>query len=438
LIYICVVLFLSSLVLPASILECSGQAGSATVAVSPPSITASVGQDFIVDINISSVSDLYGWEFYLGWNSSLLSLVSVSEGPFLKSGGNTFFTYFLNTTDEHVVVDCTLEGQIPGVSGDGTLATVMLNTTNVGECPLNLYNADLRDSSDASIPSQAVDGNFTSMLNDVAVTNVTASPTAVLPGTIVNVNVTVQDEGNSEVFNLTAYANSQTIGTQQVSLNSGDSGNLSFAWNTTGYGKGDYNISASLSLPLGEVNTGNSTGTANTPVTILTPGHDIAVIGLIPLKTVVGQGYNMSIEVFVKDYGVFSETFNVTAYLNTTLVGTQMITLASAKEAELLFDNSTVNMTKGKYNVSASAGPVSGETNTSDNSRVDGLVIITIPGDLNGDGSVDIYDAIILAKAFDSTPSSSNWNPNADINGDNAVDIYDAIIVATNFGKANS
>jgi len=110
-------------VLPASILECSGQAGSATVAVSPPSITANVGQDFSIDINISSVSDLYGWEFYLGWNSSLLSFVSVSEGTFLQSGGNTFFSYYLNTTGEHVVVDCTLEGQI----GIGDLATVAAN-----------------------------------------------------------------------------------------------------------------------------------------------------------------------------------------------------------------------------------------------------------------------------------------------------------------------
>lgn len=42
-----------------------------------------------------------------------------------------------------------------------------------------------------------------------------------------------------------------------------------------------------------------------------------------------------------------------------------------------------------------------------------------------------------MAKAFDSSPSSSNWNPNADINGDNAVDIYDAIIMAKNFGKTN-
>lgn len=436
-IYVCVVLFLSSLVSPASVLECSGQAGSATVAVTPPSVTASVGQDFSVDINISNVTDLYGWEFYLSWNSSLLDWVSVSEGPFLKSGGDTFFKYFLNTTDEHVVVDCTLEGQIPGVSGNGTLITVMLNATNVGECPLNLYNVDLRDSSDASIPCQAVGGNFTSMLHDIDVTSVTASPTAVLPGTIVNVNATVQDEGSfTEVFNLTANANSQAIGTQQVSLNSGDLGNLSFTWNTTGCEKGDYNISASVSLAPGEINAGNDTGMANTPVTILTPGHDIAVVGLMSLKTVVGQGYNMSIAVFVKDYGVFSETFNVTAYANTTLVGTQIVTLASAEEAELLFNSSTLNVTKGKYNVSASAGPVPGENDTSDNSRVDGSIIITIPGDLNGDGRVDIYDAIIMAEAFNSSPNNSNWNPNTDINGDNAVNIYDAILLANNFGKS--
>lgn len=56
-------------------------------------------------------------------------------------------------------------------------------------------------------------------------------------------------------------------------------------------------------------------------------------------------------------------------------------------------------------------------------------------GDINGDGVVDIYDAIILANAYNSKPGSSNWNPNADINGDNAVDIYDAIILANHFNQ---
>ena len=62
-------------------------------------------------------------------------------------------------------------------------------------------------------------------------------------------------------------------------------------------------------------------------------------------------------------------------------------------------------------------------------------VIVPLFGDINKDGTVDIYDAILLAGAFNSTPGSPKWNPAADINKDNVVDIYDAIILASNFGK---
>jgi hypothetical protein len=59
----------------------------------------------------------------------------------------------------------------------------------------------------------------------------------------------------------------------------------------------------------------------------------------------------------------------------------------------------------------------------------------TIAGDINADGKVDIYDAILLANAYASKPGDPNWNPNADINKDNIVDIYDAIVLANNYGK---
>jgi parallel beta-helix repeat protein len=59
----------------------------------------------------------------------------------------------------------------------------------------------------------------------------------------------------------------------------------------------------------------------------------------------------------------------------------------------------------------------------------------SLVGDINQDRTVDIYDAILLSNAYNSSPSSPNWNINADINGDNTVDIYDAIILASNFGK---
>jgi hypothetical protein len=133
---------------------------STVLSVEPKTVHGAIGQNFTVNVSISSVSDLYGWEFKLGWNASLLDLVSVNEGPFLRSGGNTLFTYFLNTTEEHIVVDCTLEGPIPGVNGSGTLATVTFNPTNAGECPLNLYGVGLYNSSEPTqpIPSQAVSG----------------------------------------------------------------------------------------------------------------------------------------------------------------------------------------------------------------------------------------------------------------------------------------
>jgi hypothetical protein len=54
-------------------------------------------------------------------------------------------------------------------------------------------------------------------------------------------------------------------------------------------------------------------------------------------------------------------------------------------------------------------------------------------GDINGDGVVNILDAILLANSFLATPSSSNWNPNADINGDGIVNILDAIMLANHF-----
>jgi hypothetical protein len=442
-IYVCVVLFLSSLVLPASVLECSGQADSATVAVSPSSITASVGQGFSIGINISSVSDLYGWEFYLGWNSSLLSLVSVNEGPFLRSGGNTYFTYYLNTTttDEHVIVDCTLEGPIPGVSGDGTLATITFNVTNEGQCALNLYNVDLRDSSNAEIPSEAVSGNFTSLLHDVAVTNLTASPIILLPGGTVNINVTVQNEGSfPEVFNVTVYANSQAIGVQPVSLGSGSWIIIAFAWNTTGLEEGDYTLLASASVVPGEVNTTNNSMQAANPITLLYNGHDVAVTKTEPLKTVVGQGYSANITATVKDYGVFSETFNTTIYAGTKALCTQAINLESGASATLTIAWITAGFAYGNYTISAYAWPVPGETNTANNNCTGGWVIVAGVGDVTGshglpDGVCDMTDVAYVASVFGMTSSKPGWQPNADLNNDGVIDISDVAIVAAYFGK---
>jgi hypothetical protein len=65
------------------------------------------------------------------------------------------------------------------------------------------------------------------------------------------------------------------------------------------------------------------------------------------------------------------------------------------------------------------------------------LRLSRLVGDLNGDGAVNLLNAIILGKAFLSMPGDPDWNPNADLNSDNVVNVLDAIMMANHFGAGS-
>ena len=149
----------------------------------------------------------------------------------------------------------------------------------------------------------------------------------------------------------------------------------------------------------------------------------------------VGQGYGLNITVKIFNYGITAEILNLTIYVNMTVVFT-------ITDTALPFRNSTTLTTEwnitgldyGNCTITACCDPVPGENNTADNTCCS-WIIITIPGDLNGDYTVDIYDAIRLAGALNSGSGVLNWNPNADINNDYIVDIYDAILLANHYNQ---
>jgi hypothetical protein len=428
------------------------QSASTATSVYPASITTSQGENFTISVTVSSVTDpygLYGWEFRMSWNSTLADEVNVTEGPFLKSGGSTFFTYKVNATAGNMIADCTLSGNIPGVQGTGTLANVTFHAGNVGESPLDLHNVTLIDSNEQTIPISQTTGGYVyvNYPHDVAVAAVSFSPTTVLPGVLVKINVTAENLGGYlETFNVTAYANSKSVGKKNgVSLASASSTNVTIVWNTTGYGFGDYAISGSVSIVPGETNTGNNIKVANNTLTILYPGHQIAIVAVKSSKTVLGQGLCMFITVTAKNYGIFNETFTTTVYANTSAIQTQEVTLQSANSAVLSFIWNATNFAKGNYTIKAYAPPVSGEHNTTDNILSDGHVVVSIKGDITGpkgvpDGKVDMYDVALFAESFGSTPGSPRWNPNCDLTGpkgvpDGHVKMDDIALVAGMFGK---
>jgi len=139
--------------------------GTTTIYVDPEINEVSPGRNFYIRIEIQDVIDLYGWEFKLGWNITLLDVVGVEEGTFLKAGGDTFFTFKINDTWGYLIADCTLLGSVPGVSGDGTLAIIEFRVKTSGECTLDLYDTILVNSNEQPIPHTAIDGYCISSSN---------------------------------------------------------------------------------------------------------------------------------------------------------------------------------------------------------------------------------------------------------------------------------
>jgi hypothetical protein len=425
---------------------------TASVSVSPSSTVAGAGQSFSVNVTISDVIDLYGWEFKLNWSAACLEVVTVTEGLFLRNGGEAFFTFQFNNTEGHLIADCTLLGNVFGVTGNGVLATVTFYVKAAGESVLDLYYVALLDSSypePQTILCQTVGGYWSTLSqHDVSITNISVLPTIVFPGQIVNVNTTVSNEGRyPEAFNVTVYVNSQPIQQQSVSLNEDSSTSLLSTWNTTGFGKGEYVISCYASIVPGEVDIADNNRTSSDTVTLLVSAHDVAVTGVKASKIVVGQGFCMFINVTVKNFGTYSETFNTITYANDTAIHADAVSLASGQGAELSLFWNTSSFLMSKYLIRSYAEPVSLEADVSDNTGTFGLVTVAKRGDITSvtpnvpDGKVDMRDLAAVARPFGMRPGGSLWNGNADITGitlglpDNVINMRDVSWVAINFGK---
>jgi len=135
-----------------------------------------------------------------------------------------------------------------------------------------------------------------------------------------------------------------------------------------------------------------------------------------------------------QNLGLSNETFGLTIRANATLLTQQTVSLTTRNSTTLTITWNTTNSTMGNYTLVVLAGPVPDEADSTDNSFCC-WVVVTVPGNIKYDSSVNILDAIVLGNSFLATPGSPNWNPNADINGDNAVNILDAIIIGNHFNE---
>jgi hypothetical protein len=176
----------------------------------------------------------------------------------------------------------------------------------------------------------------------------------------------------------------------------------------------------------------DANNTDNYPLMNPWTSPDIAVTNLTSAKTVIGQGYTVSVNVNFENLGNKIEAFNATVYANSTCILSEQTMLAVTNHT-LSFILDTTGFTYGNYTITASAEFDPSENATTNNCTCS--AIVTIPGDVNGDGRVFLSDLGAMAAAWCSTPTSSNWNPNADIVGEGQVFLGSLAVMAAHWNQ---
>jgi hypothetical protein len=119
-----------------------------TISVDPATLTVSPGQTFTLNVEISGATDLYGYQFDLGFNPAALQAISVTEGAFLATGGPTIF---LPGTIDNVGGTITanadiLNGAVSGTNGSGDLLDVTFQALAPGSSNVQIFNLIALDS----------------------------------------------------------------------------------------------------------------------------------------------------------------------------------------------------------------------------------------------------------------------------------------------------
>jgi ABC-type transport system substrate-binding protein len=150
---------------------------------------------------------------------------------------------------------------------------------------------------------------------------------------------------------------------------------------------------------------------------------EIVVLDATFSKMIVSQGYNMTVNFIIKNLGDFSRTFDVVVYRNSTAIATYGVSeLSPNGQMTLSFTLNTATWVIGNYAISTC-------------SHVIGWVIVTIPGDVQGDFDVDLYDAVTLLARYGAKKVNPQYNAVCDIDGDGDIDLYDAVILLTHYGQ---
>jgi len=149
------------------------------------------------------------------------------------------------------------------------------------------------------------------------------------------------------------------------------------------------------------------------------PVHDIAVAEVTPASDYIPIGFGLNISVTVENHGDFVEAFTI---------GKQEATLASGESAILPFSWNTTGFPLGSYTISAYAIPVLNETETEDNTCVDGVVTVRMP----------VHDVAVADVALSKTVVGKGYTMAINVTVENQGDYTETLNVTVSINRTRT
>ena len=252
------------------------------------------------------------------------------------------------------------------------------------------------------------------VVHDVAVVDVTPSKTVVGQNYSMLINVTVENQGDSsETFNVTAYYGNETLTPEQ--------------WETF-WSMGDVNRD-------GYINDIDASLIAAYPSPTQCPWADLNQDGVVDVLDLMIVSINYGKDIWAQ-------------FISGAVIETQPVNnLSPGSSNTLTLTWNTTGVPYDNYTISAYAVPIlCVEKERADNNYGDGIVLVSIAGDIWGDPDdpdpsipdcdVDRYDYARFALAYGYCYPHPKYDSNADLNGDGCINRYDFSILALNYGQS--
>jgi len=255
--------------------------------------------------------------------------------------------------------------------GNATVIVAAFDREKVSLCPETSTNVQI-----------TIDSPVFPIFKDDSVVYANVYPAVVEPGGMINATVILRNEGTVILndISVTIYVNNTLITEHTIhSLDPYEYQFISVMWNTNGFPEGNYTFSANATVFPEEADLTDNSYTVPFEIKTTTkmPMHDVAITNVTASPTTAYAGDNIEITVEAANLGNHTETFNVTAYYNDSIIFIRQVTSLLPNQTEIIESTwLTTNVEAGTYRIRAEADVVPGEVNTGNNVFINGQVTL--------------------------------------------------------------